>query len=50
VREGNNLTGWMTAQVFYEYSGHVFAPKLGQINVIYVRALINTAYNKTKKH
>jgi len=48
--EGNNISGWKTAQVFYEYTGHVFVPKLGQLNVIHIRALINIAYNKTKKH
>jgi len=30
----------MTAQVFYEYIGHVFVPQLGKLNAIHVRALI----------
>jgi len=38
LEKGHNLTGGMTAQVFYEYIGHVFAPKLGKLNAIHVRA------------
>ena len=28
---GHSSTGWMKAEVFYEYIGHVFTPHLGNI-------------------
>jgi hypothetical protein len=49
LEQGHILTEGMTTQVFYEYIGHVFAPKLGKLNVIHVRALINSSYNKTNR-
>jgi hypothetical protein len=30
---GHNPTGWMTAEVFYEYTGNVFVSHLGKHNV-----------------
>jgi len=30
---GHSSTGWMKAEVFYEYIGHVFTPQLGIHNV-----------------